>query len=182
MAGSDGLKEGFVSERSIYRGRVFDVSERTVTLPNGREATRELVYHKGAAAVVPVDERGFVTLVRQYRVAHDAVMLEIPAGKLDNAAEDPLDCAHRELLEETGLKAERMELLLRMIPTPGYDTETVNVYLATGLSAGSAHLDEDEFLTVECMPLRDAAERVMRGELSDAKTAIGILMAFLKLC
>jgi ADP-ribose pyrophosphatase len=182
MAGYDELKEEFVAERSIYRGRVFDVSERTVKLPNGREATRELVYHKGAAAVVPVDEHGFVTLVRQYRVAHDAVMLEIPAGKLDFAAEDPLDCAHRELLEETGLKAERMEPLLRMIPTPGYCTEAVNVYLATGLSAGSAHLDEDEFLTVERMPLKDAAELVMRGELGDAKTAVGILMAFHKLC
>lgn len=182
MAGNDGLKEEFVRERNIYRGRVFDVSERIVRLPNGAEAVRELLYHKGAAAVVPVDEHGMVTLVRQYRVAHDAVMLEIPAGKLDSAGEDPLDCAHRELMEETGLRAERMEFLLRMVPTPGYDTETVCIYLATGLSAGSAHLDEDEFLTVERMPLRDAADLVMRGELQDAKTALGILMALGKLC
>lgn len=182
MADTDGLKEEFVRERSIYRGRVFNVSERIVRLPNGREAKRELLYHKGAAAVVPVDEHGMVTLVRQYRVAHDAVLLEIPAGKFETEGEDPLACAHRELLEETGLSAQRMDLLIRMVPTPGYDTETVSVFLATGLSAGSAHPDEDEFLTVERMPLREAADLVMRGELPDAKTAIGILMAFRRLC
>ncbi len=182
MAGHDDLKEGFLRERAIYQGRVISVGERTVLLPNGKEATRELVYHKGAAAVVPVDERGMVTLVRQYRVAHDSVMLEIPAGKLDAAAEDPLDCAHRELLEETGLKAGRMELLIRMAPTPGYSTEAVSIYLATELSLHGADPDEDEFLSVERMPLTEAAELVMRGELGDAKTAVGLLMAYNRLC
>lgn len=182
MAGYNDLRESFVRETPRYRGRVFSVGERTVRLPNGREATRELVYHYGAAAVVPVDERGMVTLVRQYRVAHDAVMLEIPAGKLDSAAEDPLSCAHRELLEETGLMAGRMELLTRLLPTPGYSTEAVSVYLATELSLHSADPDEDEFLAVERMPLKEAAEMVMRGELGDAKTAVGLLMAYYRLC
>lgn len=182
MAGYDDLKESYLRERAMYEGRVFRVGERTVLLPNGKEATRELVYHKGAAAVVPVDERGMVTLVRQYRVAHDAVMLEIPAGKLDAAAEDPLDCAHRELLEETGLKAGRMDLLVRMAPTPGYSTEAVSIYLATELSQHGASPDDDEFLTVERMPLAQAADMVMRGELGDAKTALGLLMAYNRLC
>jgi len=181
MAEYDGLKEVYLREKSIYHGRVFDVSERIVRLPNGKEAKREIVTHKGAAAVVPVDDQGMVTLVRQYRTAHETVMLEIPAGKLDSAAEDPLVCAHRELMEETGLKAERMEPLIRMVPTPGYCTEAVTIYLATGLSAGRAHPDEDEFLSVEQMPLEDAAAMVMRGELEDAKTAIGLLMAYTKL-
>jgi len=158
------------------------VSERIVKLPNGRQAMRELVNHHGAAAIVPVDAGGTVTLVRQYRAAHDKVMLEIPAGKLDSATEDPLTCAHRELKEETGLTARSMKFLTRMAPTPGYDTEFVNIYLATELTGGRANPDEDEFLTVTRMPLQEAAQRVMRGEIGDAKTAIGLLMAARLLC
>ena len=182
MARYDELREVTIGETLRYQGRLVNVKERTVRLPNGNEAKRELVYHNGAAAVVPVDAAGMVTLVRQYRVAHDAVMLEIPAGKLDSASEDPLACAHRELLEETGLKAARMELLTRMVPTPGYDTEVVSLYLATELSEGQPDPDEDEFLTVERMPLKEAARRVMTGELCDAKTAVGLLMAARLLC
>jgi ADP-ribose pyrophosphatase len=182
LAEFDELKEETLRETEVYQGRVFSVSERVVRLPNGKEGRREIVHHKGAAAVVPVDAQGRVTLVRQFRTALGAVMLEIPAGKLDSLAEDPLDCAHRELLEETGLLAGRMELLTRLTPTPGYCTETLSLYLATELSLGRMRLDEDEFLTVERMPLQDAAEMVMRGELPDAKTAVGILMACRKLC
>lgn len=182
MAQYDELKEAFVSEETKYTGKVFTVSERMVTLPNGKAARRELVNHHGAAAVVPVDADGTVTLVRQYRVAHDRVMLEIPAGKLDTAGEETLSCAHRELAEETGLKAGTMRLLIRMTPTPGYDTEFVDIYLATELSQGRAKLDEDEFLQVERMPLKEAVDRVMRGELGDAKTAVGLLMAARLLC
>ena len=182
MSEYDTLAEEFVREQQKYRGMLVDVSERIVKLPNGREAKRELVYHKGAAAIVPVDEQGMVTLVRQYRTALDSLMLEIPAGKLDGAGEDPLVCAHRELKEETGLMAGRMELLTHMVPTPGYCTEVVSLYLATELSQHSADPDDDEFLRVERMPLREAMERVMRGELNDAKTAVGLLMAWNKLC
>ncbi len=182
MAEYDNLAEGTLGETEVYRGRVFSVGERTVRLPDGRQAPREIVHHLGAAAVVPVDAQGRVTLVRQFRTAIGAVTLEIPAGKLDTAQENPLDCAHRELMEETGLAAERMELLTRLTPTPGYCTEVVNLYLATELSKGRMRLDEDEFLTVERMPLAEAADMVMRGELADAKTAVGILMASRKLC
>ncbi|MBN1776833.1 MAG: NUDIX hydrolase [Clostridiales bacterium] len=182
MASQDELKETFVSEETRYTGKVFTVRERMVELPNGKQVVRELVYHHGAAAVVPVDADGTVTLVRQYRVAHDQVMLEIPAGKLDSASEDPLECARRELEEETGLKAKNMTFLTHMAPTPGYDTEFVDIYLATELTEGRASPDEDEFLQVERMPLTEAAERVMHGELSDAKTAVGLLMAARLLC
>ena len=182
MAAYDELNEAFVSEETRYTGKVFTVSERMVRLPNDKVVKRELVNHHGAAAIVPVDENGIVTLVRQFRVAHNRVMLEIPAGKLDSAGENPLDCAHRELLEETGLKAETMCFLTHMAPTPGYDTEFVDIYLATGLSEGRANPDEDEFLVVERMPLEEAAQCVMRGELNDAKTAIGLLMAARLLC
>jgi len=182
MAEYEDIREQFLRETPRFEGRLITVCERMVRLPNGREAQREIVYHKGAAAIVPVDAQGMVTLVRQYRTALETEMLEIPAGKLDTAAEDPLVCAHRELQEETGLSAEHMELLTPMYPTPGYDTEVVAIYLATGLSQHETHPDDDEFLRIERMPLTQAVDRVMHGELGDAKTAIGLLMAARKLC
>ncbi|MDD3212390.1 MAG: NUDIX hydrolase, partial [Eubacteriales bacterium] len=133
------------------------------------------------AAIVPVDADGTVTLVRQHRVVVDMVTLEIPAGKLDFVGEDPLACAHRELEEETGLHAEKMELLCPMVTTPGFCTERVSIYLATGLSRHTAHLDEDEFLNVVKMPLSEAVSRVMSGELCDGKTALGLMLAWAKL-
>ncbi|HNW87709.1 MAG TPA: NUDIX hydrolase [Candidatus Limiplasma sp.] len=165
----------------VFHGALIDVTHMTVRLPNGREALREVVRHKGAAAVVPVDADGFVTLVRQHRVVVDQVTLEIPAGKLDHVGEDPLACAHRELEEETGLRARHMDLLCPMITTPGFCTEKVSIYLATGLSRYHAHLDEDEFLNVVRMPLEEAVSRAMRGELNDGKTSLGLLMAWVRL-
>lgn len=175
------IREVPLRDEPVFHGALIDVTHMTVRLPNGREALREVVRHKGAAAVVPVDADGTVTLVRQHRVVVDTVTLEIPAGKLDHAQEDPLACAHRELEEETGLRAESMELLCPMITTPGFCTERVSLYLATGLSPHEAHLDPDEFLRVVRMPLAEAVARVMRGELNDGKTALGLLMAWTKL-
>ena len=181
MPSFDEIRETPLSRRTVFEGALITVDHMQARLPNGRTALREVVLHKGAAAIVPVDEQGVVTLVRQHRVVVDAVTLEIPAGKLDTADEDPLLCAHRELEEETGLHAERMELLTPMLPSPGYCTECVRLYLATGLSQHRAHLDADEFLNVERMPLDEAVERVMRGELNDGKTALGLLMAWRRL-
>lgn len=175
------LREIPISEQTVFHGVLIDVSHMQVALPNGGSSLREIVRHKGAAAVVPVDDRGNVTLVRQHRVVLDLMTLEIPAGKLDFVGEDPLLCAHRELEEETGLRAQRMELLTPMITTPGFCTERVHLYLATGLSHHHAHLDADEFLNVETMPLSQAVQRVMNGELCDSKTALGLLMAWYRL-
>ena len=133
--------------------------------------------HKGAAAVVPVFDNGDTLLVRQHRVAVDRVTLEIPAGKLDSASEDPLDCATRELREETGLSAERMTRLTTLLTTPGFCTEKIAVYLAQGLSQGDTHPDEDEFLGLVRLPLEEAFEMVMRGEICDSKTICGLMMA-----
>ena len=133
--------------------------------------------HKGAAAVVPVFEDGTTLLVRQHRVAVDRMTLEIPAGKLDSVGEDPLDCAVRELREETGLHAERMTLLTSLLTTPGFCTEKIAIYLAQGLSQGETHPDEDEFLGLVRLPLSEAVAMVMRGELRDGKTICGLLMA-----
>lgn len=171
------LREIPVSSEPIYNGRILDVQRWQVTCPNGNLAAREIVVHKGAAAVVPVYEDGTTLLVRQHRVAVDRVTLEIPAGKLDSANEDPLDCAVRELEEETGLKAERMTLLTSLLTTPGFCTEKIGIYLAQGLSQGDTHPDEDEFLGLVRMPLEEACDLVMRGEIRDGKTICGLLMA-----
>lgn len=175
--GEQGLRETPVSRERIFDGKVIDVEKWTVRLPDGALAPREIVLHRGAAAVVAVDDAGFVTLVRQHRVAVGEVTLEIPAGKLDAPGEDPLVCAKRELEEETGLRAQRWQPLTVLLTTPGFSSERIALYLATGLSAAKAHPDEDEFLDVVRMPLGEAIERVMRGELCDGKSAVGLLMA-----
>lgn len=175
------LREVPLSDETVFKGALIDVSHMQVRLPNGGQSLREIVHHKGAAAVVPVDDEGNVYMVRQHRVVVDMMTLEIPAGKLDYVGEDPLVCANRELEEETGLRAQRMELLTHVVTTPGFCTEKIGLYLATGLSQHEDHPDQDEFLHVEKLPLSEAVERVMRGELRDAKTALGLLMAWQKL-
>lgn len=173
----DALREIPFARETIYDGHILHVEKWRVTCPNGREAPREIVVHKGAAAVVPVFDNGDTLLVRQHRVAVDRVTLEIPAGKLDSASEDPLDCATRELREETGLSAERMTHLTTLLTTPGFCTEKIAVYLAQGLSQGDTHPDEDEFLGLVRLPLEEAFEMVMRGEICDGKTICGLMMA-----
>lgn len=171
------IREIPLSSETIYDGKILHVERWQVTCPNGLTATREIVVHKGAAAVVPVYADGTTLLVRQHRVAVDRVTLEIPAGKLDSAQEDPLDCAVRELAEETGLRAGRMTLLTSLLTTPGFCTEKIAVYLAQDLTQGETHPDEDEFLGLVRMPLDEAVAMVMRGEIRDGKTICGLLMA-----
>ncbi len=177
MIGDDSLREIYQDGETIYDGKIIRVEKWRVSLPDGREAAREVVIHKGAAAIVPVDAQGMVTLVRQHRVALDTFTWEIPAGKLDSVSEDPLDCAKRELEEETGLRAANWRRLSHVITTPGFCTEQISIYLATELSQHEAHADQDEFLRLNKMPLDEAVNRVMAGEFRDAKTCLGLLMA-----
>ena len=171
------LREIPFARETLYDGAILRLEKWQVTCPNGRTASREIVVHKGAAAIVPVFEDGTTLLVRQHRVSVDRVTLEIPAGKLDSIHEDPLDCAVRELEEETGLRAARMTLLTSLLTTPGFCTEKIAVYLAQGLTQGKTHPDEDEFLGLVRMPLAEAVGLVMRGEIRDSKTVCGLLMA-----
>ena len=171
------LREIPFARETLYDGAILRLEKWQVTCPGGRTAQREIVVHKGAAAIVPVFEDGTTLLVRQHRVSVDRVTLEIPAGKLDSASENPLDCAVRELAEETGLRAGRMTLLTSILTTPGFCTEQIAIYLAEGLTQGETHPDEDEFLGLVRMPLAEAVGLVMRGEIRDSKSICGLLMA-----
>lgn len=173
----DSLRETFLSSEDKFHGKIINVEHWQVSLPNGKQALREVVRHNGAAAIVPVDDAGYVTLVRQHRVVAGRFTWEIPAGKLDTPDEDPFSAAKRELEEETGLRAENWRLLSRIDTTPGFCTERIALYLATGLSQHNTHPDEDEFLHITKIPLQEAVELCLKGELRDSKTVIGLLMA-----
>lgn len=176
------LRESFLSSEEIYPGKIIRVEKWQVALPNGETAMREIVKHNGASAVVPVDELGQVTLVRQHRAAIDKCTWEIPAGKLDYPGEDPFDAAKRELEEETGLQAASWRKLTSVYTTPGFCNERISIYLATGLSQHPSHPDADEFLRVKKIPLSDAVAQCMAGEIQDGKTLVGLLMAQQALC
>lgn len=171
------IEEVILGEERVFEGALVKVSRIDVTLPNGRPAFREAVRHPGAAAVVPVDADGMVTLVRQFRSPLARVLTEIPAGKLDAPDENRLEAAKRELREETGLTAARWTHLTDLITTPGFCDEVISIYLAEELSSGSDDPDEDEFLNVVKVPLKELLAQAERGELTDAKTLSGVLLA-----
>lgn len=170
------FEEKTVAQKHIYQGNIIKIDTLTVTLPDGREATRDLVTHPGASVIIPLNENGELYMVRQYRKPIERMSLEIPAGKLDNG-EDPGICAARELKEETGLSAEKLEHLVSVHTTPGFCNEILHIYLATGLKEGEQCADEDEFITSEKIPVNELVNMVMSGEITDAKSIIGILMA-----
>lgn len=171
------IKEKVLSRASQFVGKIIRVEQWKVELPDGREAGREVVLHDGAAAVVPVDHRNFVTLVQQHRVVIDELTLEVPAGKLDAPDEDPFACAQRELEEETGLVAGKWQKLAHVVTTPGFCTERIALYLATDLRTTTAHTDPDEFINLVQMPLAEALLMVDKGQITDAKTCLALLLA-----
>ena len=171
------LIEEKISSDSIYDGKLLHVRCDTVRLPNGNTATREWILHPGAAAVLPIFEEGDVLLVRQYRYPIGEITLEIPAGKLDAFNEDPLECAKRELSEETGYTASSYEKMTTLATTVGFSNEKIHIYLAKGLKTGKQHTDDDEFIHVVKMPLQEAVRLVYDGTISDGKSIIAILMA-----
>lgn len=171
------LIETLTTKEPIYNGRIIDLQCWRVTLPNGAPALREVVVHRGASAIVPVDADGNTYLVRQYRAPVGCVLTEIPAGKLDCAGEDRLEAAKRELREETGFTAGRWTHLVDLKTTPGFATEIISVYLARDLTRGETDFDDDEFIDLVKLPLCEAANMAYSGELTDAKTVAGLLLA-----
>ena len=171
----EALIERFAASEEIFDGIVLHVNKDTVTLPDGKSAVREVIRHVGAVCVVPLTEAGEVICVRQYRYAAGQVMLEIPAGKLDSKQEDRREAALRELREETGVRCETLTSLGAFYPAPAYSDELIDMYLAEGLSYGDTNPDEDEFLDVVRVPLRELVDMALRGELPDAKTQMAVL-------
>jgi len=161
----------------IFDGKVVHLYRDTVTLPNGGESVREYVKHIGAVCVVPITESGEVILEKQYRYAIGKTIVEIPAGKLDSADEDPKEAALRELREETGAVPGEIIDMGDYFGSPAIMGERIRMYLARGLSFGENHLDQDEFLEVFSLPLDEAVEMVLRGEIPDGKTQAALLRA-----
>ena len=156
------LKETFVSRQEIFHGRIVDLRVDTVRLPNGHLTTREVIDHPGGVAVVAIDENDNVLTVKQYRYAFQTVLEEIPAGKLERG-EDPAAAARRELSEETGASCETLTPLGEILASPGGFTEVLHLYMATGLTFGSQHPDEDEFISFERVPFDALLDRVETG-------------------
>ena len=170
------LREKTLESKRIYDGRIVSLRVDTVELPNGKKAMREIVEHHGAVAIVPILDTREVVMVRQFRQAAGEILLEIPAGTL-GVGEDPEACAHRELIEETGYQASEMTRLFGSYLSPGYSNEMLHTYLATGLSEFPGELDEDEFVEVVRVDLDDVMGMIRRGEIEDAKSICGCLLA-----
>lgn len=166
-----------ISSRTVYRGPVFWVTTDYVQEPGGVRVRRDLIHHSGSVVVLAVDDSGAtprVLLERQYRHAAGDYLWELPAGRID-PGEEELKAAQRELIEETGYRAERWRRILRFYASPGFMAETMAVYLATGLSKGKAEPEEDEVIRKRMIPLAAAIKMVLKGTIRDGKTIASVL-------
>lgn len=170
------LREQTISSTEAFTGRLVKLRVDRVRLPNGRETTREIVVHRGAVTAVPLIDADRVVMIRQFRQAAGEVLLELPAGTLD-PGEDPLACVARELEEETGYRANSITPMFRSYLAPGYSSEMLHTFLAEDLVNVGARAEPDEFLEIVQMRMHDAVGLIRTGEIKDAKTICGILMA-----
>lgn len=166
----------FLRSEVLMKGRAFTIRRDYLKTPDGRETKFEIVEHGGSVVIVPVDAEGNLLFVRQYRHAANMDMLELPAGTRDG--DEPFEeCAAREIREETGMEAGTLKHIGSFYLAPGYSTEYMGVFLATDLRHNPLEADEDEFLSVEKIPIRKAFEMAERGEVPDAKSLAALLMA-----
>lgn len=171
------MSEEIVKSEYLYRGKVLNVrldQVRVTTESKARVLVREIIEHRGAVAIAAIDSQDRVLLVRQYRSAAQRALLEIPAGTLE-AGEDPALCAARELKEETGYSAAEWKEIGKMLPSPGFCTEQMHLYLAQNLTASAASPEEDESIQVEIIPFTDAIAKIERGEIIDAKSIVALM-------
>lgn len=168
------LLEQTLEKKVVFNGKAVNFHADTVILPNGKKTTREYMEHPGAAAILPVLPDGRIIFVRQYRYPVGQETLEIPAGKLTGHTDNPLERAKSELSEETGYVAEKYEKILSFWTTAAFSDEVLHIYIATGLTKGQAHPDDDEFLRTEIMPFEMAWEMLKKGKIMDVKTIIAL--------
>ncbi|MDY3619307.1 NUDIX hydrolase [Agathobaculum sp.] len=167
-----------LSASYFFEGRIMKARLDEVRLPNGKTAQREVCEHVGGVGVLPLDREGNVILVRQFRYPYGETLLEIPAGKLDHgAAESAAACGARELKEETGCTAERMESLGAVYPSPGFLTEVVHLFAALDLTEGEMQPDEDEFVETVRLPIQTVERMILNDEIRDAKTIAAMYRA-----
>ncbi len=175
------FEEKTVQSDILYQGKIINLRKDIALLPNGEKAIREVIEHPGGVAVAPLTAEGELLMVRQFRYPYKEVVLELPAGKL-SLGEDPLTCGKRELQEETCATAVEYKSLGILYPSPGYVNEKIHLYLAKGLTFGEQNLDEDEFLSVESIPLERAVDMALSGEITDAKTLAIVLKIYALQC
>ncbi|NIK67632.1 MULTISPECIES: NUDIX hydrolase [unclassified Paenibacillus] len=165
-------REETISTQPIFEGKMITLQVDTVAMPDGRTATREIVKHPGAAAVMALLD-GKLLVVEQFRKPLEKFQIEIPAGKLD-AGEDPMEAAARELEEETGYKSDSLKLVSAFFTSPGFADEKLYLYFAENVTSGTQHTDEDEYLQVEAITLEQAEAYIAEGRISDAKTILAV--------
>jgi ADP-ribose pyrophosphatase len=163
------------TDSPLFRGRIFTLSQEEHVLPDGRRSAYEIIRHPGGAAVLPVLPDGNVVLLRQFRPTIGASLWEIPAGRLD-AGETPEICARRELEEEAGYMAGRLEKIAEMLPAVGYSDELIHLFLARDLTSVPSAPEGDEYIEAVPLPLREALAMVRRGEIRDGKTQLALLL------
>ncbi|WP_018128112.1 NUDIX domain-containing protein [Balneola vulgaris] len=168
------LLEEKITSKAVYKGKLLHVYQDKVSLPNGDSSLREWIKHPGACAIVPIYENGDILMLHQFRYAAQQVFMEVPAGKIDTG-ESILETATRELKEETGLEAEKLEYIGHFYPAIGYANEVIHIYAATGLHQSESDRDEDEFLELFRIPFKEAIDKVYTGEINDAKTMACLL-------
>jgi ADP-ribose pyrophosphatase len=166
--------ERLTKKHRVYSGKAISLRADEIVLPDGNRATREYMEHPGAVAVIPFIDEENIVLVKQYRFPVKVLTYELPAGKLDKG-EKPDVCVRRELQEETGYRAKKIQRLLSYWPTPAFSTEVIHIYSANGLTASTKSPDEDEFIDHKILPFAKALEWVKNGKIMDSKTIIGLL-------
>jgi ADP-ribose pyrophosphatase len=171
------IRMGDEKRQTIWKGTAFQFDREEILLPNGRKTVAGLIRHPGSAAIVPVLQDGSVVLIHQFRYGVKDFLWEIPAGTMD-PGEDPLACAKRELQEESGYAAHRLEKLGELWVAPGYSSERIHLFLATHLTLMESHPDEDECLTVHTFPFSRALEMVERDEIREAMTIVALQKAY----
>lgn len=167
------MEEKLLASKRIYEGRLVNLRQDAVVLSSGRETVREVVEHPNCVAIVAINSEDNVVMVRQFRKPVEGVLLEIPAGVIE-PGEEPQECALRELEEETGYMAGKMERIGGFYSSPGYSTEFLYLFLATDLQKGSTRPDEDEIIEVVSIPWEQIPGLIAKGEVCDAKSIVGL--------